>query len=67
MKLAILTGGSHGIGAELVAEYKSAGFATKEFSCSGKSTDSIVVDLSQPKVPQEIVKTIFVRLDQTRA
>lgn len=59
MKLAIITGGSRGIGAELVAQYKSEGFTTKEFSRSGKSKDSIVVDLSQPTEVQEIIEPLF--------
>jgi len=54
MKLAIITGGSRGIGAELVIQYKNEGFATKEFSRSGKSEDSIVADLSKPKVIQDM-------------
>lgn len=59
MKLAIITGGSRGIGAELVAQYKNEGFTTKEFSRSGKSKDSIVVDLSKPKVIQDVVAPYF--------
>lgn len=59
MKLAIITGGSRGIGAELVAQYKNKGFETKEFSRNGKSKDSIVADLSNPKVVQDIVEPRF--------
>ena len=59
MKLAIITGGSRGIGAELVAQYKNEGFTKKEFSRSGTSKDSIVVDLSNPAVVQERIEPLF--------
>lgn len=59
MKLAIITGGSRGIGAELVAQYKQEGFTAKEFSRRGKSKDSIVVDLSKPAEVQEIIEPLF--------
>lgn len=59
MKLAIITGGSRGIGAELLAMYRSDGFVVKEFSRSGQSIDSIVVDLSRPELIHDIIEPLF--------
>ncbi|MCA9942185.1 MAG: SDR family NAD(P)-dependent oxidoreductase [Ardenticatenaceae bacterium] len=59
MKLAIITGGSRGIGAKLLAIYKSEGYMVKEFSRSGQSTDSIVIDLSRPELIQDIIEPLF--------
>lgn len=48
MKLAIITGGSRGLGSALVQMLKSDGYAIKELSRSGRTADSITVDLAAP-------------------
>ena len=47
MKLAIITGGSRGLGAALAAQCKSSQFKVVDLSRSGTSADSVKVDLSQ--------------------
>ena len=49
MKLAIITGGSRGLGAALVTQCKNDGFVVKELSRSGKSADSVQLDLANPE------------------
>ena len=58
MKLAIISGGSRGLGAALVEMLKADGYAIKELSRTGRSADSITVDLAQPdqvlkKIPSQ--------------
>ena len=55
MKLAIITGGSRGLGASLVALLKEDGYAVKEISRTGRTADSITVDLAQP---DQVVKKL---------
>ncbi len=62
MKLAMITGGSRGIGAALLTLYKSNGYQVKEFSRSGSSTESIALDLAQPMLIQDIVEPLFGKL-----
>ena len=47
MKRMIISGGSRGLGAALVAEYRRAGYEITELSRSGCSGDSVQVDLAQ--------------------
>ena len=49
MKLAIITGGSRGLGAALVQLLKQDGYAIKELSRSGRTADSITIDLAEPE------------------
>lgn len=46
MKLAIITGASRGIGAAFSEIYKAKGFQVKDLSRSGKSDESVKVDLA---------------------
>lgn len=48
MKLAIITGGSRGLGEELVKRYEQQGFEVVEFSRSGNTRHSNNVDFADP-------------------
>jgi sepiapterin reductase len=48
-KLALLSGGSKGLGAALCAHYLAQGYEVREFSRSGKSSQSVSVDLADPQ------------------
>ena len=61
MKRMIISGGSRGLGAALVSEYRRAGYEITELSRSGCSGDSVQVDLAQPKVAQQILEDEFGR------
>ena len=62
MKRMIISGGSRGLGAALVSEYRRAGYEITELSRSGCSGDSVQVDLAQPKVAQQILEDEFGRI-----
>ena len=62
MKLAIVTGGSRGLGAALVGLWKRNGYAIKELSRSGQSADSVQVDLALPEVAAQIAEPLFANL-----
>jgi benzil reductase ((S)-benzoin forming) len=47
-KLALLSGGSKGLGAALCAHYLMQGYEVREFSRSGTSPQSVSVDLADP-------------------
>lgn len=59
MKLAIITGGSRGLGAALVTMLKNDGYAIKELSRSGRTADSITVDLAEPETLEKKVSGHF--------
>lgn len=48
MKLALITGGSRGLGQALVAHYQSTGWIVREFSRHGQGSPHCDLDLSQP-------------------
>jgi len=58
----IISGGSRGLGAALVDEYRRAGYEITELSRSGRSGDSVQVDLAQPKAAQQILDDEFGRI-----
>ncbi len=62
MKRMIISGGSRGLGAALVDEYRLAGYEITELSRSGRSRDSVQVDLAQPKAAQQILGDEFGRI-----
>lgn len=62
MKLAIITGGSRGLGAALAAQWKSNQFKVVDLSRSGISADSVKVDLSQPETLKDIIPELFASL-----
>ena len=62
MKRMIISGGSRGLGAALVDEYRRAGYEITELSRSGRSGDSVQVDLAQPKAVQQILDDEFGRI-----
>ena len=62
MKLAIISGGSRGLGASLVEQHLAAGYTVKELSRSGKSAVSVKLDLSQPQAVAETVEPLFTEL-----
>ena len=59
MKRMIISGGSRGLGAAWVEEYRRAGYEITELSRSGRSGDSVQVDLAQPKAVQQILDDEF--------
>ena len=62
MKRMIISGGSRGLGAALVGEYRQMGYEITELSRSGRSCDSVKVDLAQPKVAQQVLDDEFGRI-----
>jgi benzil reductase ((S)-benzoin forming) len=52
--LAIITGGSRGLGAALCEEYQNRGWTVLEFSRSAPHQFSVRVDLSEPSVASEV-------------
>lgn len=59
MKLAIITGGSRGLGAALATQCKNDGFQLVDLSRSGTSAESVHIDLAQPASLEAIVKPLF--------
>ncbi|WP_283151210.1 SDR family NAD(P)-dependent oxidoreductase [Silvimonas soli] len=57
MRLAIISGGSKGLGASLCNQYLAAGFTVVEFSRSAPHDYSIQVDLADPVTTQQTVAT----------
>ena len=62
MKLAIITGGSKGLGAALVAQCREEGYRVRELSRSGDSAETIKIDLSKPESLLPIVEPAFADL-----
>ena len=62
MKRMIISGGSRGLGAALVSEYRQMGYEITELSRSGRSGDSVKVDLAQPKAAQQVLDDEFGRI-----
>lgn len=62
MKLAIITGGSKGLGKALCEKYLSQGWNVVEFSRSGTSDSSVKADLSDPKAAAKIFSETFATL-----
>lgn len=61
-KLAIVTGGSKGLGAALCNIYRGRGYKVVEFSRSGFSANSIRIDLSDPQVTGQTFIQTFAKL-----
>ncbi|BCL77068.1 benzil reductase ((S)-benzoin forming) [Jeongeupia sp. HS-3] len=49
-RLALITGGSQGLGAALVAHYRAQGWVVREFSRSGQSDAHVSADFAEPDV-----------------
>ncbi|MGB1799540.1 MAG: SDR family NAD(P)-dependent oxidoreductase [Gammaproteobacteria bacterium] len=64
MKLAIITGGSKGLGAELVKQYAQQDFEVIEFSRSGNTPYSKNVDLSNLTVANQVIAETLETLSQ---
>lgn len=62
MKLAIVTGGSRGLGAALCEEYLSRGWRVVEFSRSAPFAHSIHIDLASPRGAAQVFAASFTRL-----
>ena len=58
MKLALITGGSRGLGAALVETYLQAGWEVREFSRSGTSAIHRPLDLTSPNSIQQAIQTV---------
>ena len=58
MKLALITGGSRGLGAALVETYLQAGWEVREFSRSGTSAIHRDLDLASPDSIQQAIKSV---------
>lgn len=59
MKLALITGGSRGLGKSLVTQLSGKGWTVKEFSRSGEGDTHIDGDLSKPETMNRELKTIM--------
>ena len=59
MKLAIISGGSRGLGAAIVDLYREKGFNIVELSRSGRTNESIKIDLSKPEDVLKRVPAVF--------
>lgn len=66
MKLAIITGGSKGLGAELVTQYVQQGYKIVEFSRSGNTPYSKNVDLSDLTVANQVITETLETLSQSQ-
>lgn len=62
MRLAILTGGSKGLGLALCGELSGRGYRVIEFSRSAPHTNSVRIDLSSPINSQKIVAELLTSL-----
>ena len=62
MKRMIIPGGSRGLGAALVDEYRRAGYKITALSRSGRTADSVQVDLVQPAEAQQRLAGEFGRI-----
>jgi len=60
--VAVVTGGSRGLGAALCAEYRARGWSVIEFSRTGTETFSAHLDLSDPLEAAEVFSEAFVSL-----
>ena len=58
MKLALITGGSRGLGAALVETYLQAGWEVREFSRSGTSAIHRPLDLASSDSIQQAIKSV---------
>ena len=56
MKLALIAGGSRGLGKALVDRYEEDGFEVYEFSRSGESGSHVVCDFSSPAAAAQILE-----------
>ena len=61
-RLAIVTGGSKGLGAALCDLYLARGYEVVEFSRSGTTAHSIQVDMSNPLAAEQVFTREFARL-----
>ncbi|MFT5195423.1 MAG: benzil reductase ((S)-benzoin forming) [Cellvibrionaceae bacterium] len=62
MKLAIITGGSRGLGASLAMQCKNDGFTVVDLSRSGTSAESVHIDLAKPETLNDVVPQLFTKL-----
>lgn len=64
MKLAIITGGSRGLGKAMVQWYLHQGWTVKEFSRSGQSETHIDCDFADPKQSFAVMNQVLMPLSQ---
>jgi len=62
MKLAVVSGGSRGLGEALCRRYLDAGFQVLEFSRSAPHAFSVAADFAQPEQTAEVVAREFAKL-----
>ncbi len=62
MKLALITGGSKGLGAALVQQYCDAGWQVREYSRSGSAAGHVDCDFADPAVVTEVCGKDFAAL-----
>ncbi|WP_051710415.1 SDR family NAD(P)-dependent oxidoreductase [Andreprevotia chitinilytica] len=62
MKLALITGGSHGLGAALVALYQQRGWHVLELSRSGQGEAHVSVDMADPAQTLAVIQPLFTDL-----
>jgi NAD(P)-dependent dehydrogenase (short-subunit alcohol dehydrogenase family) len=65
LKLAVITGGSRGLGAALIELYRAEGWQVMEFSRTAPHAFSTHSDMSQPADSAQVFATAFKSLDQT--
>jgi benzil reductase ((S)-benzoin forming) len=61
-KLALISGGSKGLGAALCGYYQQQGYDVLEFSRSGATPYSIAMDLADPLAAEQVLATTFASL-----
>ena len=59
LRLALITGGSRGLGAALCAEYRGKGWQVVEFSRTAPHPFSVRVDLADPPRTVEVFTAAF--------
>jgi len=64
VKLAIVTGGSRGLGKALVERYLHQGWTVKEFSRSGRSENHIGCDFADAQQTSAVMNQTFAILSQ---
>ena len=65
MKLAIITGGSKGLGLALTEKYAKENWAIKELSRSGSAPHSVPCDFSQREASSQCLDSLFEELKKT--
>ncbi len=65
MRLALITGGSRGLGQALTIQLESSGYHVVEFSRSGSHAHSVHVDLSKPEQSREVFRRALAGIEAT--